>query len=154
MTLRAATDEERRELASAEGSSTLWKVICAAWFSVSIAIAAIGLLFLVTRARSIAASLFVLLVGATSAAFYVYLHRLLTRAARTAQVLAETDAGGGHVDESVFSIADAIQVAETEDEGLHFFLTVREPFTDADHERGRVPEDGDILTVDFETLRR
>lgn len=206
MTLRPATPEEQRELARHERSGVEWKVFGAIWFAASVFVAGIGLLYLVTGTRTVAQSLFVLVVGTLSAAFYLYLRRLFTRAAAAARKASALDAGAGQVDESSFSIVDAIQVAETEDEGLHFFLrladggvvflsgqylydpvaarrfpsaqvtivrapatrtvlrftpsgayvrpsTTRAAFTDREHARGRVPEDGDVLHVDFERLR-
>jgi len=207
MTLRPATPEERRHLTRLEGSALGWKVIGALWFAASVFVAGLGLLYLVTRARTVTQSLFVFLVGTLSAAFYLYLRRLFTRAAAAARQASASDAVRGQVDESTFSIVDAIQVAETEDEGLHFFLrladgggvlflsgqylydpvaaqrfpsaqvtivrapasgtvlrftpsgayvqpsTTRAAFTDREHARGRVPEDGDVLHVDFERLR-
>jgi hypothetical protein len=32
--------------------------------------------------------------------------------------------------------------------------TVRKPFADRDHERGRVPQDGDAVSIDFDELRK
>jgi hypothetical protein len=206
MTLRPATPEERRELTRLEGSALGWKVIGVIWFAASVLVAGLGLLYLITKARTVAQSLFVFLVGALSAAFSIYLRRLFTRASAAARQASTSDAVDGQVDEFTFSIADAIQVAETEDEGLHFFLrladggvlflsgqylydpvaaqrfpsaqvtivrapasgtvlrftpsgayvqpsTTRAAFTDREHARGRVPEDGDVLHVDFERLR-
>ena len=206
MTLRAATPEEQRTLARLERSGLEWKVIGALWFAASVFVAGLGILYLVTRARTIAQSLFMFLIGTLSATFYLYLRRLFTRAAAAAHAANASDASAGQVDESNFSIAEAIQVSETEDEGLHFFLrladgavlflsgqylyapvaaqrfpsaqvtivraaasgtvlrftpsgayiapsTTRPAFTDREHARGRVPEDGDVVNVDFDRLR-
>lgn len=207
MTLRPATPEEQRALARLEGSGLEWKVIGALWFAASGFVAGLGLLYLITTARTVAQSLFVFVVGTLSATFYLYLRRLFARAALTAREASASDADAGQVDESSYSIIDAIQVAETEDEGLHFFLrraeggvlflsgqylydavraqrfpaeqvtivrapgsgtvlrftpsgaylppsTTRAAFTDREHARGRVPEDGDVLNMDFEPLRK
>jgi hypothetical protein len=206
MTLRPATPDEQRALARLEGSGLEWKAIGALWFAASVFVAGLGILYLVTKARTIAQSLFMIVVGTLSATFYLYLRRLFTRAAASAHAATASDAGTGQVDESEFSIVDAIQVSETEDEGLHFFLrladgrvlylsgqylyepvnaqrfpssqvaivrapasgtvlrftpggtymppsTTRAAFTDREHARGRVPEDGDLLNADFERLR-
>ena len=126
MTLRPATPEERRALARLQGSGLEWKVIGALWFAASVFVAGVGLVYLVTKARTVAQSLFMFVVGALSATFYLYLRRIFSRAAASYHAMSASDAGAGQVDESTFSIVDAIQVAETEDEGLHFFLRVAE----------------------------
>jgi hypothetical protein len=206
MTLRPATAEERRALERLEGSSVGWSVLGAAWFAVSIAIAGLGLFFLGTKSRPVAQAFFVFAVGVASAVMSVYLRRLFARSAASARAAAASDAGAAQVDESTFAIVDAIQVPETEDEGLHFFLrlvdgrvlflsgqylyeaveegrfpssrvtvvrapsseivldftptgdylaptTVRAPFSDDELARDRVPGDGAILRVAFDTLR-
>src|SRR5262249_17701232 len=135
-----------------------------------------------------------------------YLRRLLARAAATDRSAGRLDAEAGEVDETQFDIVDAIEVAEEEDEGKHFYLrladgrvlflsgqyldetvasrrfparrismvrtlnsgivlsmrpdgdylapsSVRPSFTEREHARGRVPDDGAIVQTDYDRLR-
>ena len=138
---------------------------------------------------------------------FLYLRRLFARAAAADRSSGQRDHEAGEVDETQFEIADAIEVAEEEDEGKHFYLrladgrvlflsgqylyepvaakrfpaaritVIRAPnsgivlsmrpdgeylapssvppsFSEREHERGRVPEDGAIVQTDFDRLRR
>lgn len=92
------------------------------WPAVMVVLVGLGLYYLKTGARTFIESLFVLLVGAAGLAGYLYLRRLFRRAAAADQSSGQRDLEAGEVDETQFEVVDAIEVAEEEDEGRHFYL--------------------------------
>jgi len=185
----------------------VWIVISAAWIAATLALAGLGLFYVATGARTLGQSLFVLLAGVGGFTAYLCLRRLFTRAAAADRSAGRRDVEAREVDHTRFEIIDAIEVAEEEDEGKHYYLrladgrvlflsgqylyepvasgrfpstritvvrapdsgvvlslrpegdvlapsSVRSSFTEREHARGRVPEDGAILETDFDRLRR
>jgi len=61
-------------------------------------------------------------VGVGGLVGYLYLRRLFARAAAADRSSRRRDREAGEVDEAQFEIVDAIEVAEEEDEGRHFYL--------------------------------
>jgi hypothetical protein len=94
----------------------------AAWTAATLLLIVLGLYYVVTGARTLGQSLFVLLVGVGGLAGYLYLRRLFARAAASDRASGQRDLEAGEVDETRFEIVDAIEVAEEEDEGRHFYL--------------------------------
>jgi hypothetical protein len=99
----------------------MWIVVSAGWPVAMLFLTALGLYYLVTGTRTLAQSLFVLLVGVGGLAGYLYLRRLFARSAAADRSSGRRDLEAGEVDETQFEIVDAIEVAEEEDEGRHFF---------------------------------
>jgi hypothetical protein len=207
MPRRPATTEEKRLLARLGRPHPMWIVVSAGWPVAMLFLTALGLYYLVTGTRTLAQSLFVLLVGVGGLAGYLYLRRLFARSAAADRSSGQRDLEAGEVDETQFEIVDAIEVAEEEDEGRHFYLrladgrvlflsgqylyepvaskrfpaaritmiraptsgivlsmrpegeflapsAVRPSFSEREHARGRVPDDGEIIETDFDRLRR
>jgi hypothetical protein len=164
---RPATTDERRQLARLARPHPVWIAISAAWTAATLLLIVLGLYYVVTGARTLGQSLFVLLVGVGGLAGYLYLRRLFARAAASDRASGQRDLEAGEVDETRFEIVDAIEVAVTviraPSSGLVLavrpdgkFLapsTVRPSFSDRDRARGRAPEDGEIVETDFERLR-
>ena len=94
----------------------------AAWTAATLLLIVLGLYYVVTGARTLGQALFVLLVGVGGLAGYLYLRRLFARAAASDRASGQRDLEAGEVDETRFEIVDAIEVAEEEDEGRHFYL--------------------------------
>jgi hypothetical protein len=207
MPRRPATAEEKRLLARLGRPHPVWIVVSAGWPAAMLLLTTLGLYYLATGARTRAQSLFVLLVGVGGLVGYLYLRRLFARAAAADRSSGPRDREAGEVDEAQSEIVDAIEVAEEEDEGRHFYLrladgrvlflsgqylyepvaakrfpaaritviraptsgvvlsmrpegaflapsAVRPSFSEREHARGRVPDDGAILVTDFDRLRR
>jgi hypothetical protein len=96
--------------------------VSVAWPAVMVVLVGLGLYYLTTGARTLVESLFVLIVGVGGLAAYFYLRRLFHRAAAADQSSGRRDLEAGEVDETRFEVVDAIEVAEEEDEGRHFYL--------------------------------
>ena len=109
-------------LAGLARPSPVWIVISAAWIAATLALAGLGLYYLATGARTLGQSLVVLLAGVGGFTAYLYLRHLFTRAAAADRAAGRHDAEAGEVDETRFEIVDAIEVAEEEDEGKHYYL--------------------------------
>jgi hypothetical protein len=84
----------------------------AAWTAATLLLIVLGLYYVVTGARTLGQSLFVLLVGVGGLAGYLYLRRLFARAAASDRASGQRDLEAGEVDETRFEIVDAIEVAE------------------------------------------
>jgi hypothetical protein len=204
---RSATAEEKRLLARLARPNPVWIAVSAGWIAATLVLTVLGLYYLVTGARTLAQSLFVLVVGVGGLGGYLYLRRLFARSAAADRSSGRRDLEAGEVDETQFEVVDAIEVAEEEDEGRHFYLrladgrvlflsgqylyepvtsrrfpaaritvirapnsgivlsmrpegvflapsAVRPAFSEREHARGRVPEDGEILETDFDRLKR
>jgi hypothetical protein len=119
---RPATTDERRQLARLARPHPVWIAMSAAWTAATLLLIVLGLYYLVTGARTLGHSLFVLLVGVGGLAGYLYLRRLFARAAASDRASGQRDLEAGEVDETRFEIVDAIEVAEEEDEGRRFYL--------------------------------
>jgi hypothetical protein len=102
--------------------SPAWIVMSAAWSAATLALAGLGLYYLATGARTPGESLFVLVAGVGGFTAHLYLRRLVTRAAAADRAAGRRDAEAGEVDETRFEVIDAIEVAEEEDEGKHYYL--------------------------------
>ena len=122
MTRRPATPEEKRLLAQRSRPHLLLFAVSVGWPAVMVVLIVLGLYYLASGARTLGQSLFVLLAGVGGLAGYLYLRRLFARSAAADHASGRRDAEGGEVDETRFHVVDAIEVAEEEDEGRHFYL--------------------------------
>lgn len=122
MARRPATTEEKRLLARLARPSPVWIIVSAGWIAAMLCLTVLGFHYLRTGERTLGQSLFVMLVGVGGLAGYFYLRRLFARAAAADRSAGQRDLDAGEVDETRFEIVDAIEVAEEEDEGRHFYL--------------------------------
>ena len=84
----------------------------AGWTAATLLLIVLGFYDLVTGARTLGQSLFVLLVGVGGLAGFLYLRRLFARAAASDRAAGRRDLEAGEVDETRFEIVDAIEVAD------------------------------------------
>jgi hypothetical protein len=122
MVLRPATTFERRTLERLARPSLAWTVVGVVYFATSLVLCLLGILYFATRARSPVQSLFVFLVGVLGIAGFLYLRHRLAPYGAAERATARADLRAGEVDETAFAIVDAVEVAQGEDEGRHFFL--------------------------------
>ena len=180
MALRPATFEEKRVLAGLARPRPAWMVVRVTWIAVMLFLTILGLYYLRTGAWTVAQSLVVLLVGVGGLAGFLYRRRLFARAAAADRSSGQRDHEAGEVDGrpllflsgqyldepvatkrfpaarvTVIRAPNSGIVLSTRPDGEYLApSSVRSCFSDREHERGRVPEDGAILQTDFDRLRR
>jgi hypothetical protein len=124
MTLRPATPAERRALLRLARPDPMWRILGAAWIAAMIFLIGIGLAYLVTGARTGVQSAMVLGLGVAGLLFQLYLRRMIKQASAYDRESPRADLDGNQVDETTFDVVGAVEVAELEDEGKHFYLTL------------------------------
>ena len=125
MALRAATLDERRAMSRLSRADPLARGLAAAWLGTMAFLVMLGVSYLVTGARTVTQSLLVTALGAAGLWFQLYFRRV-SRRARAYDPTSRGEVDLSQVDEVTFDVVGAVEVAELEDEGRHFYLSLRD----------------------------